>query len=287
MFEQRDWSWRRRFAGLLAVFMSVGLLGVLPVSPAQAQTQRPLLLIGGTFATATGLDVVARPYFESKGYDVDTMGLEKEEWWDDGAEALLDYFSVELGIPAEHVSGDGTASIDQDLFDTSSVDKIGRKVDQILAAHPEADKVDIIGHSQGASAARWYLKDPDWRGVDKVHTLISLGGAERGVQLSGLTEPSLWWFACRVGATVGHLDVCDDMLVVNGAETEFLRKLNAPDATPGNVRYFHLYVADDGTGGFEDLGFESELVDIPGALHEKEWEYPEMRSEMLERLQRP
>jgi pimeloyl-ACP methyl ester carboxylesterase len=283
----RNWSWRRRSSGLLAVLVSVCLLGALSSAPAQAQTRRPLLLIGGTFATATGLDVVAKPWFVNNGYDsrsVYTMQLATDdtlEWW---VEGLIDAFAATLGFPPEHVSAAGTASIDHDENDPSSGEDIRETVDRILAEHPSADKVDIIGHSQGATAARWYVKDSLGRGEDNVHTLISLGGAERGVLTSGLADHALWWYACREATEIGHADVCDDMIVRSGP-TRFLRELNhTGDPTPGNVRYYHLYVPDDGLDSFADLGFESELIPDPDAKHEEEWEHPVLRERMLARL---
>lgn len=282
--KRRNWSWRRA----LAVLVSVGLLGVLVAVPAQAQTRRPLLLIGGTFATAEGLDAVAKPWFvDQPGYNnenVYTMGLEREQWWSPVAEFILDLFALGYGFPPEHVSGDGTASIDEDeeFGDPSSVDKITRKVDEILARHPEADQVDIIGHSQGGVAARWYVKAG---GVDKVHTLISLGAPQRGVPVSTLTEYYLWDFACDVGSFPGYADVCYDMLVYPGQLPEFIRKLNhTGDPTPGNVRYFHLYVPDDIDDSFTDLGFVSERIPDEAAEHEREWEHPVLRERMLARL---
>jgi pimeloyl-ACP methyl ester carboxylesterase len=181
------------------------------------------------------------------------------------------------------VSGAGTASIDRDVGDPSSGVSIIQMVDAILAAHPETDKVDIIGHSQGAVAARWYVKDSLQRGEDNVGKLISLGGPQRGVLSSGLAANLVWGFACRAGAEIGVVDVCEDMIVRDGTPTPFIFFLNSVgDPTPGNVAYYHLYGPEDGTDSFRDLGFESEFV--AGAAHDREWEHPVMRQRMLEFL---
>jgi pimeloyl-ACP methyl ester carboxylesterase len=278
MFKQRKWSWRGGFAGLLVV----GLLGVLPAAPAQAQAQRPLLLIGGTFATAEYLNKHAKPWFVSNGYDpnrVYTMGLATDNTLIPGAEALIDVFAATQGFLPDEVSGAGTASIDRDANDPSSGLKIAAMVDAILAANPGADKVDIIGHSQGGVAARWYVKDSLQRGEDNVGTLISLGGPQRGVFSSG--QNATWAFACGAGVTIGVVDVCKDMIVFDGLPLPpFIFFLNqVGDPTPGNVAYYHLYGDDDYQDTFADLGFVGELV--PGALHIREWEHQGMRDRML------
>jgi pimeloyl-ACP methyl ester carboxylesterase len=282
MFTKRDRF--RKSIGPLAILVGCGLLGALTAAPAQAQAQRPLLLIGGTFTTTTALNEVAKPWFTQNGYAdnyVYTLQLATDNTLVSDAEQLIDEFAVEAGINPRYVSAAGTASIDEDANDPSSGMAIRAKVDAILAEHPEADKVDIIGHSQGAVAARWYVKDAFQDGEEKVGTLISLGGAERGVQPSGPLENLFWTFACFGGTELGVVDVCQDMILEDGAPTPFLFWLNLPDATPGNARYHHLYGDDDAveTG---TLGFVSEHV--PGALHVEEWENADMRLRMLDIL---
>lgn len=283
MFTKHD-RFRNSF-GLLAVLVSCGLLGALMAAPAQAQARRPLLLIGGTFTTTIALNEVAKPWFVDNGYTAEsvyTLQLATDNTLVPDAERLIDEFALGQGIDPRYVSAAGTASIDRDARDPSSGMDIRAKVDAILAEHPEADKVDIIGHSQGAVAARWYVKDAHQQGEERVGTLISLGGAERGVMPSGPLENIFWTFACFGATVLGVVDVCQDMILEdNGGPTPFLFYLNSPDATPGNVRYHHLY-GDDDAVETETLGFVSEHV--PGAMHVEEWTHPDMQRRMLEIL---
>jgi pimeloyl-ACP methyl ester carboxylesterase len=286
----RPTDWRKPFRGLLAVLLTAGLFGALPASPAQAQTRRPLLLVGGTFATAHSLDIRAREFFESQGYTVYTMGLAQDRKWTLGAELLLDLFAAGYGFGLDEVSGNGTASIDDKdsgrAEPNNSAALIRAKVDQILAQNPGADKVDIIGHSQGGTAARWYVRQS---GQDKVGTLISLAGAEGGVPVNGVTENAWWDFACDLAAVPGELDVCEDMIVRDGVPTDFLAAVNQDDPTPGNVAYYYLYGREEAAASgnysdlFAELGFTSKYVDA-ALQHVHEWEYEEMRQAMLDAL---
>jgi pimeloyl-ACP methyl ester carboxylesterase len=158
-----------------------------------------VLLVGGTGALVRSLDAPAA-YLRERGYEVSTMELS--------------YSLIPLGLFP------GTAPMSE------SAAAIGRKVDAIRAARcagqtPCNVKVDIVGHSQGALAARYYTRfiDP---GQTRTGTMISLGGPNWGDQTA---------LACFI------YPACLEMLT----GSPFLDKLNAGDPTPGDVRYYHLY----------------------------------------------
>lgn len=168
---------------------------------AEAQTapKNPVLLVGGTGALNKALSVPAA-YLSAHGFEVSTMEL--------------DYALIPLGLFP------GTAPISQ------SAASIGRKVDAIRAAHCQNQttcdvKVDIVGHSQGALAARYYTRflDP---GQTRTGTMISLGGPN-------------WGDETALGCII--YPACLEMLT----GSPFLAKLNSGDPTPGAVHYYHLY----------------------------------------------
>lgn len=293
-----------RATGLLVAFVCIGLLGVVPASPAQAQTERPVLLIGGTFATTAALDDHVKPWLEGEGYDVYTMELATDDTLITTAEDLIDDLADDEGYDPDNIWGPedvspaGTASIDSDTGDPSSGDNISTEVDAILAENPGADKVDIIAHSQGGAAARWYVQNG---GQDKVGTLVSLGGAEWGLQRSGLDQLLVWSFACIASTGgLGWVDACDDMLVQDPGDPpplHFLNWLNfIGDPTPGSVAYYHLFGTDDMYQyiypfDVANLGFTSRFVqDVPGCGtyevgHVYEWVDPVMRDLMVAALE--
>lgn len=95
-----------------------------------------------------------------------------------------------------------------------------------------ADKVDLIGHSQGGLVARQYVKFNG--GAGHVRNLIGLGTPNRGT-LTALI-PSV------LGAGE-HGGVAFDQMVPG---SDFLTALNEGDDTIGDVRYTSFYTNEDG-----------------------------------------
>lgn len=103
---------------------------------------------------------------------------------------------------------------------------IKTKVDQILAANPGKTKVDLVTHSMGGLAARYYVKNLG--GAAKVDDFVSLGGPNHGTGLAGLC----WLFSVQ----------CKEMT----PGSTFLNALNATDETPGAVKYGTWWSSIDG-----------------------------------------
>lgn len=160
----------------------------------QAAPSRPLLLVGGTGGEVSYLDD-AKAYFEEHGFTVATTQL----------------------------AGSPPGSVD--------IAESGRAVCEridLLRARTGTTRVDVVGHSQGALAARHCVRFGG--GVDTVATMVSLGGVNGGTHgVSG----------CDVTA-------CRQMR----PGSTFLEELNAGDATPGRVGYVHLY-SDEDQGGID------------------------------------
>jgi triacylglycerol esterase/lipase EstA (alpha/beta hydrolase family) len=94
-----------------------------------------------------------------------------------------------------------------------------------------ADKVDLVGHSQGGLVARQYVKFNG--GADHVRNLIGLGTPNRG------TLTALLPSALGVGKDGA---VAFDQMVPG---SDFLKALNEGDDTIGDVRYTSFYTNED------------------------------------------
>lgn len=129
---------------------------------------RPVVLIHGTKMDSTTWTVLA-PQLVDQGYCVFAPNY--------GAVGLL--FE-----PGKVVWGSGDIP--------QSAGEIGTFIDRVLA-ETGASQVDIVGHSQGGTVARQYMKfnggadlvDPS---RNKVHRLITLGATNHGTTFGGLQE---------------------------------------------------------------------------------------------------
>jgi triacylglycerol esterase/lipase EstA (alpha/beta hydrolase family) len=145
----------------------------------------PVVLVHGTFEGATDNWSTVSPQLRAAGYCV---------------------FALEYG---ERGTGDIAASAGQ----------LARFVDAVLGA-TGAQKVSLVGHSQGGMMPRWYIKFLG--GATKVDDLVGLAPSNHGT-----TNPG----AFVTGQTV--CEACDQQR----AGSAFLTQLNAGDETPGNVSY--------------------------------------------------
>ncbi|PLR81153.1 esterase/lipase family protein [Bacillus sp. V33-4] len=106
-------------------------------------------------------------------------------------------------------------------------------IDNVLK-HTGAKKVSIVGHSQGGMMPRYYIKYLG--GSKKVDDLIGLVPSNHGTigvaGLSGLTS---------LGSGLGSCAACDQQRT----GSDFLRKLNEGDETPGKVSYTVVATSND------------------------------------------
>lgn len=114
-----------------------------------------------------------------------------------------------------------------DMAETS--ESLAEFVDDVLAT-TGAEKVDLIGHSQGGLLARYYVKELG--GVDTVDTVITLGTPNYGTELADGTLSS---------GTSDDCIACAQMAV----GSEFLNALNEGDDTIGSVEYTTIYTTFD------------------------------------------
>lgn len=101
-----------------------------------------------------------------------------------------------------------------------------------VRARTGAEKVDLVGHSQGGLVARQYVK---YLGGDStVDSLVSLGAPHYGTAVANIAE----FFGA--GNCLGIV-ACQQMAV----GSDFVNALNDGDDTIGAVRYTNLYTSLD------------------------------------------
>jgi triacylglycerol esterase/lipase EstA (alpha/beta hydrolase family) len=94
----------------------------------------------------------------------------------------------------------------------------------------DADKVSLVGHSQGGMMPRYYIKNLG--GGAYVEDLVGLAPSNHGTSIildEGATEASGLCLSCAQQA----------------AGSQFLADLNAGDETPGDVSYTQIVTATD------------------------------------------
>ena len=119
----------------------------------------------------------------------------------------------------------------------------------------DADKVSLVGHSQGGMMPRYYIKNLG--GAAYVEDLVGLAPSNHGTSIildEGTTEATGFCLACAQQA----------------AGSQFLADLNAGDETPGDVSYTQIITATDevvvpSTSGFLAEGPNTTNVRIQDA----------------------
>ncbi|MDV6010940.1 alpha/beta fold hydrolase [Haloechinothrix sp. LS1_15] len=169
------------------------------------ENPRPVILAHGFGAPAAGHFSAYSPYLSAKGHCVFTGT----------------YGSVDLPVagllggfkPIEHSAEQLSAFVDKVLEETG------------------AEKVDIVGHSQGGVMPRYYLKNLG--GTEKVDNFVAWAAPNDGLTLSGL-----YTLAQKIPGFEEELlprvcEVCSQLTNATG----FLDELNAGDPAPGDVDY--------------------------------------------------
>ena len=102
-----------------------------------------------------------------------------------------------------------------------------------------ASRVDLVGHSQGALAARAYIKN--YGGAATVDKMISLAGPNAGTEFIPLLEFFTGPILAPFGITCESLSPCVQMQL----DSDFINGLNAGGMTPGDVDYYAFYTNND------------------------------------------
>lgn len=174
----------------------------------------PVVLVHGTFGNAYDTWTGMAPVLEHYGYCV---------------------FAVNYGAPASSLFK-GTGDI------PTSAGQIGVFVDQVRQATGAA-KVDLVGHSQGGSASRYYANLIG--GSSKVHKVIGLAPSNHATTLAGLrtlgeflriVDP-IYAFTNWVG-----LDAIEDQ---GNPNSVFYQNLNGNGETRPGISYTNIVTQYD------------------------------------------
>jgi triacylglycerol lipase len=168
-----------------------------------AEHSEPVILVPGTFETMERNFINLAPALKEKGYCV---------------------FSLNYGytgaVPASGAIEDSAA-------------ELKTFIDNVLEL-TGAQKVSIVGHSQGGMMPRYYMKFLG--GKSKVEDLIGLVPSNHGTTgVAGLTELT------STGADVASCTACQQQ----AAGSDFLTNLNTGSETPGDVSYTVVTTRND------------------------------------------
>ncbi len=115
----------------------------------------------------------------------------------------------------------------------ASAAELGDFVDRVLAA-TGAEKVDLVGHSQGGPLIRYYTGILN--GADKVHDVVALAPTYRGSSALGL-DPWVAQMRSAAPELAAQLDALDTAAMQQFHSSQFITELDAlPDTQPG-LRY--------------------------------------------------
>ncbi|MCF3104471.1 alpha/beta fold hydrolase [Streptomyces roseoverticillatus] len=160
---------------------------------------RPVVLVHGTLGNATDNWLLMAPYLVKRGYCVFS----------------LDYGKLP-GVPMFY----GLGPI------AKSAEELSAYVDKVRDA-TGADKVDMVGHSQGGMMPRYYINFLG--GASKVNHLIGLAPSSHGTTMMGLTK-----LMDSVPGARKALGGMAQGLTDQALGSDFLNRLNAsPDTMPG------------------------------------------------------
>ncbi|MFF7730362.1 esterase/lipase family protein [Streptomyces sp. NPDC008001] len=163
---------------------------------------RPVVLVHGTMGNSVDNWLVLAPYLKNRGYCVFS----------------LDYGKLP-GVPLFH--GLGPVA--------KSAEELSAYVDKVRTA-TGADKVDLVGHSQGGAMPRYYLNFLG--GKDKVNSLTGIAPNNHGTTLSGLVT-----LMDKIPGARNALGGLTPGLTDQAIGSDYLKRLNSvPDTVPG-VRY--------------------------------------------------
>jgi triacylglycerol lipase len=189
---------RRRFiAALMGAATLIGTLTAGAAAPVEAQTppRDPVVIVGGFL---TGQPIA----------DIFYTGL-ADRLRADGYQAFI-FGPVDFGLA--------------DIRDSAA--SLNRFVDGVRAT-TGAQRVDLIGHSQGGLTSRYYIKNLG--GATEVDSMISLSSLHYGTSVANLGAFLL------LGNCAG-IAGCEQMRI----GSSFLDQLNAGDDTIGNVVYTNV-----------------------------------------------
>lgn len=197
-------------AGILPEPEIIGLNN-FACKPSQSHP-RPVVLVHGLGATATENWHFFAPFLMQRGFCV---------------------FALTYGQTGHYPGRGGVLPMEQSAAELSEfVDTVRERTG--------AEKVDIVGHSEGGIMPRYYLKFLG--GAAKVQNFVGWAAPNHGTDISGLTRlrTAFPGFDDELG---NHCGSCPQLMI----GSDFLKRLNSgTDETIGNVKYTVLASKHDG-----------------------------------------
>ena len=169
----------------------------------------PVVLVHGTFETMEQNWAVLSPKLKKKGYCV----------------FALNYGNRGLGRIGESAK-------ELDVF-----------VDKVLA-YTGAEKVSLVGHSQGGMMPRYWIKNLG--GKNKVVDLVGIAPSNYGTELGDASseDSTAEDFKLPIGNNPDGENPCYSC-DQQGADSKFIRRLNRGDDTPGPGSFTQIATNDD------------------------------------------
>jgi triacylglycerol lipase len=182
-----------------------------------AEHPEPVILVHGLLATQTDNWQTISPLLANEGYCV----------------FALTYGQVDATTnPLLHFVG-GLAPMED------SAKELGAFVDTVLAATGAA-KVDLVGHSEGATMPYWYLKFDG--GAAKVAKMVGISPAVHGTHIADLASVANVFFPDAGASTVGSF--CASCLEF-APDSAFMRKLDEGGVAVRGVAYTQIMTRYD------------------------------------------
>ncbi|MGY9024894.1 MAG: esterase/lipase family protein, partial [Candidatus Nanopelagicales bacterium] len=212
---------------LVSLLLSIAILGGCKDNPPAAEAcvtgpngGNPVIIVGGLFLSTAANDLFLGNAIRAQGYTYCILELK-------GTEELGEL----PGTMNIAVSGLALAAFVYDVLEWSG-----------------ATKVDLVGHSQGALASRFYLKH--FGGQATVDKMISLAGPNKGTSSIPLLDFFVGPVLGAFGVECEGVEPCVQMQI----DSDFITELNAGDMTPGSVEYFAFYTNNDELVWYWDEG---------------------------------
>ncbi|WP_307608707.1 esterase/lipase family protein [Nocardia shimofusensis] len=177
---------------------------------------RPVVLLHGTWLNAYDTFSYLSPRLARAGYCVFALNF--------GRSGLAEGGGLGAVLPGRY----GVGPMEESAL------QVAQFVDRVRAA-TGADKVDIVGHSQGGTVANRYLKFDG--GADKVGRLVTFGATHHGTSLMGIA--SLGRAVNNLGVNIlGFVEPIVGMSNIQQAVgSPFYAALNADGDTVPGVEY--------------------------------------------------
>ena len=189
-----------------------------------AQNPYPVVLLHGTWGSAYNSFAGMSAELKADGHCVYSTNF--------GEASVLERGGVQAIAPNAFATGDIGRYADE----------VGAFIDRVLAS-TGAEKVNVVGHSQGGVVARHYTKFNG--GAEKVNHIVTLGATNHGTTLNGVSE----LYEAVSGAGVDIDPALDHIVGVAGMQqlvgSPYMTALNEGGDTVPGVDYTVIATVND------------------------------------------